>query len=420
VRAARGDVVKVLHVIPSVAPCYGGPSRAVIEMCRALRRAGVDTLIATTDADGAKRLPVKLIQIVSYDDAPAIFFPRQWSEAYKYSRPLARWLDSHVADYDVVHIHAVFSHACLAAARACRKSGVPYVVRPLGTLDPWSLRQKSLKKKLFWHLSVRRMLDGAAAIHYTARPEQEMAEESLGLARGVVVPLGVDLDSTGVEGATESLQVLDSPFGRSPYMLVLSRLHHTTGLDLLVPTFLSLAMQPEFSEWRLILAGEGDAEYVGSLRSLIESQGPEGHIVFAGWLEGARKMVALRQASVLALTSYQENFGLCLVEALACGVPVVVSPHVNLAPEIEEAGAGWVAPLERGALEHTLTEIMRDAQARARRGAAGRELVHRRFTWSAVADQLVAVYTRAALTRGRGRVSTVLVKGDKLSDAGNS
>ena len=102
------------------------------------------------------------------------------------------------------------------------------------------------------------------------------------------------------------------------------------------------------------------------------------------------------------------------------GVPVVVSPHVNLAPEIEEAGAGWVGPLKRGALEHTLAEIMRDAQARSRRGAAGRELVHRRFTWSAVAEQLVAVYTRAALTRRRGWVSTVLVKGDKLSDAGSS
>jgi glycosyltransferase involved in cell wall biosynthesis len=389
-------------------------------MCRALRGVGIDTLIATTDADGAGRLPVELAQMVSYDDVPAIFFPRQWSEAYKYSRPLASWLDSHVADYDVVHIHAVFSHACLAAAKACRKSGVPYVVRPLGTLDPWSLRQKSLKKKLFWHLSVRRMLDGAAAIHYTARPEQEMAEESLGLARGVVVPLGVDVDSIVVAGDAEGQQVLDSPFGRSPYVLVLSRLHHKKGLGLLLPTFLSVVKRPEFSEWRLVLAGEGNAEYVGTLRGLAEKEDPEGRVVFAGWLEGARKMAALRQASVLALTSYQENFGLCVIEALACGVPVVVSPYVNLAPEIEEAGAGWVAPLERGALEDTLAEIMHDAQARARRGAAGRELVRRRFTWSAVADQLAAVYDKAALTHHRDRVGTVLVKGDKLSDAGSS
>jgi hypothetical protein len=105
-------------------------------MCRALGSHGVDSLIATTDADGTARLDVETEQLVSYENVAAIFFARQWSEAFKYSRPLARWLGAHVAEFDVVHIHAIFSHACLAAAAACRKQGVPYVVRPLGTLDP--------------------------------------------------------------------------------------------------------------------------------------------------------------------------------------------------------------------------------------------------------------------------------------------
>lgn len=381
--------MRVLHVIPSVAPRYGGPSRAVVEMCRALRECGVETLIATTDADGSGRLPVALAREVLYEGVPAVFFPRQWSESYKYSRPLARWLAAHVAEYDVVHIHAVFSHACLAAAGACRKAGVPYVVRPLGTLDPWSLRQKRLKKKLFWRLGVRRMLDGAAAIHYTAPPERKLVEDSLGLARGVVVPLGVD---AAWAGAAEGRPVSDPPFGPAPYLLVLSRLHHKKGLDLLLPAFLSLAGQREFSEWRLVLAGEGDEGYVRSLRGMAERGGSGGRVIFAGWLEGARKSATLRQASVLALTSHQENFGLCVVEALACGVPVVVSPHVNLAPEIEEAGAGWVTPLERESLERTLAEAMRDTRGRESRGAAGRELVQRRFTWGAVGEQLAEVY----------------------------
>src|SRR5216683_7337951 len=128
--------MRVLHVIPSVAPRYGGPSNAVLAMCRALGRKGVDVLIATTDADGEGRLPVEHGRVTSYGGTPAIFFPRQWSEAFKYSHPLAHWLDQHVADFDAVHVHAVFSHACLAAGQACRRAGVPYVVRPLGTLDP--------------------------------------------------------------------------------------------------------------------------------------------------------------------------------------------------------------------------------------------------------------------------------------------
>jgi glycosyltransferase involved in cell wall biosynthesis len=397
VHTEPSDPVKILHVIPSIAPRYGGPSRAVVEMCRALRDEGVSTLIATTDADGKGRLAVELERPVSFNNVPTIFFSRQWSEAYKYSWPLARWLEAHVADFDVVHIHAVFSHACLAAARACRKRGVPYIVRPLGTLDPWSLKQKSTKKKLLWHLSVKRMLDGAGAIHYTAIPEQKLAEESLNLGRGIVVPLGIEMDSIGGNGDKETPQALDPHLGNHPYVLVLSRLHPKKGLELLLPAFLSLAKQSEFAEWKLVLAGEGDSEYVSLLRGLVEKEGMSERVIFAGWLEGEQKRVVLQRASLLALTSYQENFGLCVVEALACGVPVILSPHVNLAPEVEAAGAGWVTPLESGALESTLAATMRDPHGRAQRGAAGKELVRRRFTWGAVANQLVSVYNSAAL-----------------------
>ncbi|MDT4953793.1 MAG: hypothetical protein QOJ02_1931 [Acidobacteriota bacterium] len=396
VLTASGYFVKVLHVIPSVAPRYGGPSRAVIEMCHALAGHGVDTLIATTDADGDKRLDVKLDTLISYKNTPAIFFSRQWSEAFKYSQPLSRWLAAHVADFDVVHIHAVFSHACLAAAKACRRKGVPYVVRPLGTLDPWSLKQKRLRKSLFWHLGVRQMLRGAAAIHYTTVAEQRQAEESLGLTRGVVIPLGVETDLFNeIKGTKKSETSMSSSF-KPPYVLVLSRLHQKKGLEVLLPAFLSLVKQPEFAEWKLVLAGEGEMKYVDSLKSLVKLCGGNGNVVFTGWIDGTRRRDALREAALLALTSYQENFGLCAVEALACGVPVLLSPHVNLAQEIEKVGAGWVSPLESTALEQTLAETLRDEKGRAQRGAIGKDFAHQRFTWNAVAEALAYFYNSVA------------------------
>lgn len=392
VRSASGETVKVLHVIPSLAPRYGGPSRAVVEMCRALRGGGVETLIATTDADGDGRLAVELERPVLYEGVPAIFFPRQWSEAYKYSPPLGRWLDRHVADFDAVHIHAVFSHACLAGAKACRRHKVPYVVRPLGTLDPWSMRQKRFRKMLFWRFGVRRMLDGAAAIHYTARPEQKLAEESLGLKHGIVIPLGVEMDSLDKAEHADCLSAGKMSLCRNPYVIVLSRLHKKKGLELLLPAFLALVRRREFASWKLVLAGDGEPGYVNSLRRLVQAHEGDDSVVFAGWVEGPRKNGMLQRASLLALPSYQENFGLCVVEAMACGVPVLISPHVNLAPEIEAAGAGWVTPSESDALEHALAEALGDPQARARRGAIGRELVARRFTWAAVSQQLSALY----------------------------
>src|SRR5215471_6750454 len=114
--------MRVLHVIPAIAPRYGGPSQAILGMCQGLRDRGLAVLIATTDADGRGRLPVPREVEVEYRGARAVFFPRQWSEAFKYSRPLARWLDANVGRFDVVHVHAVFSHACLAAGRAARRA----------------------------------------------------------------------------------------------------------------------------------------------------------------------------------------------------------------------------------------------------------------------------------------------------------
>lgn len=383
--------MKILHVIPSVASRYGGPSLAVVEMCRALNKRGVETLIATTDADGERRLAIKLGHNVLYQGVAAIFFKRQWSEAYKYSSPLAEWLDAHVQEFDAVHIHAVFSHACLAAANACRRLRVPYIIRPLGTLDPWSLKQKRLRKILFWRLGGKRMLEGAAAIHYTSMPEKNLAEDALGLKRGVVIPLGIELDSPERSEKTEGTHE-EKPLSGQPYVLVMSRLHRKKGLELLLPAFARLVKQTEFAGWKLVLAGDGEAQYVDSLRRLAHESGGNGSIVFTGWVEGAPKRAWLQGASLLALPSYQENFGLCVVEALSYGVPVLVSPHVNLAKEIESAGAGWIAQLERGALESKLAESLGDDAARRQRGARGRELVRRHFTWNAVAEELNALY----------------------------
>ena len=372
-------------MIPAVAPRYGGPSHAVIGMGRALSQCGVSVEIATTDADGPTRLPVQHGRPVNWQGVPTMFFRRQWSEAFKYSGPLGTWLGKRVANYDVVHIHAVFSHACLAAAGACRAHRVPYVVRPLGTLDPWSMRQKPLRKRLLWHLGVRQLLNDAAAIHYTTASEQHLAETTLRLNRGVVIPLGVDTDLF-TRGSLNEVP-------RDQYILSLGRLHPKKGLELLVEVFLRLVQNRNFQDWRLLIAGDGDAAYVATLKELVRSGSGENCVTFTGWLAGADKAAALRRSALLALPSHQENFGLVVAEALACGTPVLVSRHVNLADEVETARAGWVVPIEPTALLESLAAALSDSVEREQRGAAGRELARSRFTWDSVARELSHLYT---------------------------
>jgi glycosyltransferase involved in cell wall biosynthesis len=353
-------------------------------MTTALIDAGVAVQIATTDADGPTRLPVPHGTSMAWSGVPTVFFPRQWSEAFKYSWPLAGWLTEHVKEFDVVHIHAVFSHACIAAAGACRRRGVPFIVRPLGTLDPWSLQQKPVRKRVLWHVGVRRMLETAAAIHYTTASEKRLAETVLRLGRGVVIPLGVD----------ERLFECSGPRGDPPYVLLLGRLHPKKGIESFVDVFLELA--PDFPEWALVIAGDGERDYVAGLRARVATLDVHKRVTFTGWLRGEAKGTALRRAALLALPSQQENFGLVVAEALASGTPVLVSEHVNLADEIAVAHAGWVVPLDRTVLRDTLAKILRDGCERERRGHAGHELALASFRWRSVAAQVSALYESLA------------------------
>jgi len=365
-------------------------------MCRALKSRGLDVLIATTDVDGRARLPVQTGSKVEYRGVPTIFF-RGMGERFNYSPSLGRWLDAGAAGFAVVHIHAVFSHPCIAAARACRKHNIPYIVRPLGSLDPWSMRQKALRKRLMWQMAAGRMLREAASIHYTTDEERRLAESSLGLDHGVVIPLGVDLEAIQRATVEASFREHHPALGERPYVLALSRIHPKKNIELLIESFLELTKRPELSQWRLVIAGEGDSSYLARLRALAQSRDA---IIFAGWIEGAMKASAIQQASLLASPSRQENFGVAAVEALACAVPVVVSEHVNLASEISRANAGWVASLERANFSRVLAEAMMSGEERQRRGRAGKLFVEQNLSWEHAARELDRLYSAVIANAG--------------------
>ena len=375
-------------MIPAVAPRYGGPSVAVIRMCASLREAGVDAVLATTDADGPGRLAIDVGRGTTFEGIPAYFFPRLVSESLKASPALARWLDAHVREFDVVHVHGVFSHATLAAARAASRSGVPYVIRPLGQLDPWSLSKGRLRKRLFLTVAGQRAIQGAARIHWTTPEEQRLAPPEVSRRPGFVAPLGVDEELFRDEGPSAPTR------GRT--VLFLSRLHEKKNVEGLIEAFLDTTVAPGLTSWQLCIAGEGNSAYTARLRDLAKQRGAEARVRFVGWLSGAAKREALRGAALLALPSRQENFGIVVAEAMACGTPVLVSEAVNLASAVREAGAGWVVPLEQAGLCRGLREALASGEERDRRGRAARGLAEARYRWPAVGRALAAVYSDLA------------------------
>ncbi len=373
--------MKVLHVIPSVSERSGGPATAIVPMCRALMQQGIDVfLLSTTDG-----LP-ETANANEYKGVPAMFFPPQLGASFKYSRPLATWLRSNIKNYDLAHIHAVFNHSSIAAAQACRKAGVPYIIRPLGTLDPWSMAQKSLRKRLFWQLYGKSVLHHAAAVHYTSEVEKLSTERHLGLNHGKVIALGIDANSANSNGLTFA----------EPYVLVLSRLHPKKAVDVLIDAFQSLIQNGRFANWRLVIAGDGPPDYVSKLKARVAASD---RITFTGWLDDDKKHAMLGGASLLALPSHQENFGLCVMEALSHSVPVLVSPNVNLATEIVSANAGWISAIDKEALATRLAEALSDEDELKKRGRAGKQLSER-YSWENTARELLYLY-RKILPRRR-------------------
>ena len=319
-----------------------------------------------------------------------MFFRRQATEAFKLSMPLSSWLSSHVSEFDVVHVHGVFSHSSVAAGRACRKSGVPYVVRPLGQLDPWSVQRHAWRKKLLIAAAGRQLLDGAAAMHYTTAEEQRLASEAVGgLPPGVIVPLGIDDE---LFASAENLRS-----SRPPVLLAMSRLDEKKGIDAVITAFHRLAGVPELSDWRLLIAGVGSPSYVSLLRRMADGGAGRERIVFTGWIDGEARRSTLQAARLFVLASHQENFGIAVVEAMAAGLPAVVSPGVNLARDIADAGAGWVSERTPDALAASLNASMSNAAEVQSRAIAARRFADR-FRWPAVGEALGSMYESLART----------------------
>ena len=382
--------MRVLHVIPSVGAAHGGPSVAVRLMAQASVRAGAHVDIATTNINDAELLRVPLETMHDEDGVGVIYFAPS-TRAYTYSQRLAAWLNDHVADYDVVHAHALFTHATAAAARATTKRAVPLIIRPLGTLARYGMTQHAWLKKLSWLLVEKRILSEARAVHFTSIAERDEAARLGGDWRSEVVPLGIDVGEFDVVRDKSALRDVWADADRRVVLLFLSRIHPKKRLDLVLRAF------AEFSGTlpaALIVAGSGGADYVQQMRQLAEDLHIAPHVFWAGHVSGAAKHALLRAADAFVLPSVNENFGIAVVEALASGLPAVVSDGVAIHSEVANAGAGVVTASEPRALANAFARLADPAERRAMAERA-RGLAESAFSLDAMRHGLTAMYERA-------------------------
>src|ERR1035437_3462857 len=387
--------MKVLHVIPSVSPLRGGATVVAHEIAAGLAGWGIEVTVATTDDDGVGRLRRLNFQPSVKGGVTYRYFPRQ-IHSYTVSLPLGRWLWKHLPEYDLVHCHAIFSFPSDAGAWLAAKRHVPYVLQPHGILNRWGMEvRRPLLKRLVYQLFVRQLLEKAAAIHYTSTQEKAEAENLGFQSRGSAVipnPVETEVDPDRFRGRFRSLH---PEFADKGLVLFLSRLDEKKGLDLLVPAFAKVvAARPETI---LVIAGSGSPAFEASVRNLVREFGIVDHVYWAGFLSSDFKAAAFCDADVFVLPSYSENFGVAPVEAMAFGIPVVVSDQVGICGDILEAGAGEVVHCDAGEIAAAVRRLMSAPLLRAEMGTRGTALARGRFSRQAVIQQVVRLY-RSILT----------------------
>jgi glycosyltransferase involved in cell wall biosynthesis len=371
-------------------------------MAAGLARAGVEITIATTDDNGVGHLDVPLELPVSQDGVTIWYFHRQ-TRFYSVSWPLTYWLARHVHDYDLLHIHALFSYASLPAAFFAAARKKPYIIRPLGTLTTWAIRQRRPKlKRLSFSLIERRILTRAAAIHYTSEQELEEARPLNIPTPGLVLPLGIDVSTfNNLPHPDIFFDIYPELRGRD-IILFMSRLDPKKGLDILLPAFSTLYRRNK--NLALVIAGNGDEHYLSYLRSMIHQLGIDEGVVFTGFLGGSSKLAALSAASLFVLPSYSENFGIAVAEALAAGLPIVISDQVGISPEVRNAEAGLVTSCDPESLTSGIESLLGNPHLRGVMSTNAKRLAQQRFASDIATHRLAKLYQD--VVRG-GQLDTV-------------
>jgi len=370
--------VKVLHVAPNISRAYGGPTYSLVAYSLAARSAGISITIAApappaSDRDWiASMLPGATIES----------FPVHGRGAFLYSPRLQAWLRKIGASFDAIHVHGLFNPVSSLATRTCVRRGWPIIVRPFGTLSRYTIthRRGALKRAYLACMDAPNLRQ-VSALHFTTEVERE---ESMwhnidwGDRSFIVPPPWVHEPS-----ASQSDRIAESQ-----EVLFISRLHPVKSVELLLDAWaLVLRQRPNA---RLTIAGDGDASYVRKLRD--RSARLCTNARFVGHVSASTKTELLASAAVFVLPSLHENFGIAVLEALAAGVPVVVTPEVQLSSFVNEHSLGVVADRSPDLIAKAMIAALDDRPLREHCRADGPALVARYFSPAVIGEQLSDMY----------------------------
>jgi len=373
--------LRIAHLTPEMGMHYGGPARSVSGLAQAQHQAGHTVAIFAME----DRLDRPAVQVPDLDI-------RLTSSSSLARLQYSAGLISQVMDYcpDLIHSHGIWTYFSWASHVAARRLGVPHVCAPRGMLDEWALKSGWLQKRIAGALYQNRILRRAACLHALV-PEETFSMLAHGLCRPIAaVPNGVHERLLTLARDRTAFDLRFPDLSGKRIVLFLGRIAPKKGLLNLIGAWRSLGVARK--GWHLAIAGPDEDDHVNEVRAAIGARGLDDTVSLLGPQLGDEVYECLLAADIFVLPSFSEGFSMAVLEAIACGTPVCITPACNFL-EIESVQAGSICCPTSESLAQALGILMtRTPSERAAMGERGRELMRNGYTWDLVRQRMDDVY----------------------------
>jgi glycosyltransferase involved in cell wall biosynthesis len=388
------EPISIVHFLRRIRLEEGGVVQAVVDLCQAFSARGHQVTLVTCDASDVPQAWKE-----NNDGEPRVVEIEESALTTRLiSKRGLKVFRELLAGVDLVHLHTPWELGNLQIMPLLRARKIPYIVTVHGMLDDWSMQQKTLKKRTFLKLFGRKLFKYATTVHLTAKGECEQASRWVPIEdRWAIQCYALDLTSYDpLPGPNPALKAFPQIRPEKKKILFLSRLHPKKGIEFLLQA--GAILRDRGVPVQLLIAGPGDEHYTKKLKRLTSRLGMEDHTEFLGMVRGIEKRSLFQLSDVFALPTYQENFGLVIAEAMACGTPVVTTRGTDIWREIMEAGAR-IADMNPESLASELHEFLKDGQACEAVGQQGLRFIRQWLDRSNVTSGYEKMY-RDTIARG--------------------
>lgn len=378
--------MRILQVIPYFSPLHGGGSiNVAYNLSKHLAKRGHEVAIFTTDfehdneyihsLDGVRVVPFHCIANIGM----MLISPEMKGQLRK-----------EIMNFDVIHMHNFRSYQNNVVYHYAKKYGIPYILQAHGSVLPFFQKQR-LKKIFDLIFGYRILRDASKVIAITKTEVEQYKKMGVDGDKIGIVPNGIDLSQYENLPKRGKFRRKYSIRDAEKIILYLGRIHKIKGIDLLVNAYADLIN--ELDDVKLVIVGPDDG-FLPTLKKQIDDLKIGDKILFTGPLYEQEKLRAYVDVDVYVLPSVYETFPVTVLEACACGTPVIVTDRCGIADIVDDV-VGCVAEYDKDQLRSAIIKILSDEELRKRFGKAGRDMVIREFGWDKIAMKVEKVYKRA-------------------------